>query len=90
MILAYKAITLTTILGDFKRKELKIKNLKLIIVFILLLAFLIRIAYILTLDNTVLIGPDVGTYDKLAENLLNGKGLILHEGRYSFRPCLFP
>ncbi len=73
-----------------KKMELKFKNSKLIIVFILLLAFLIRIAYILTLDNTVLIGPDVGTYDKLALNLLSGKGLVLQEGRYSFRPCLFP
>ena len=70
--------------------KLKIKNLNLIIVSILLLSFLIRIAYILTLDNTVLIGPDAGAYDKLAANLLGGKGLILHEKIYSFRPYLFP
>ncbi|MCK4401086.1 glycosyltransferase family 39 protein [bacterium] len=70
--------------------ELRIKNLKLIIVFILLLSFLIRIAYILTLDNTLLTGPDAGMYDKLAANFLSGKGLILNDGRCSFRPCLFP
>jgi len=73
-----------------KENKFSTGQVKLIIIFLLLLAFLIRITYILTLDNTVLIGPDVGTYDKLATNFLNGKGLILSEGKYSFRPCLFP
>ena len=54
--------------------ESKIKNLKLIIVFLILISFLIRIAYVLALDNTVLIGPDAGTYDELAVNFLQGKG----------------
>ena len=70
--------------------ESKIKNLKLIIVFLILISFLIRIAYVLALDNTVLIGPDAGTYDELAVNFLQGKGLITSGGVYSFRPCLLP
>ena len=70
--------------------ESKIKNLKLIIVFLILISFLIRIAYVLALDNTVLIGPDAGTYDELAANFLQGKGLITSRGAYSFRPCLLP
>ncbi|MCM8767770.1 MAG: glycosyltransferase family 39 protein [Candidatus Omnitrophica bacterium] len=60
-----------------------------ILVFILLIGFFLRIAFILTLKNHFYF-DDEFEYYKIVQNFLSGKGLIVANNLKSFRPPLYP
>ncbi|HPP30084.1 MAG TPA: glycosyltransferase family 39 protein [bacterium] len=60
---------------------------KILILFIT--AFLIRVAFVLTLKNNFYF-DDEFEYYRIAENFLSGKGFFVSEGLKGFRPPLYP
>ncbi|MCM8786158.1 MAG: glycosyltransferase family 39 protein [Candidatus Omnitrophica bacterium] len=60
-----------------------------ILIFIFIIGFLLRIAFVLTLKNNFYF-DDEFEYFKMVQNFLSGKGLIVGENLKSFRPPLYP
>lgn len=71
------------------------KNAKLILFLIFILALLLRIGFILFYDNAKMLinehyAADERSYEQVAVNLLQGKGFVNDAGLYSYRAPAYP
>lgn len=71
------------------------KNTKRILLLIFITALLLRIGFIILYDNGKMLlnkhyAGDEYSYDQIAINFLNGKGLVTDDGLYARRPPAYP